>query len=168
MKNKNKDNSNSKCKVCGKKFYTKPCFLKRGWGKYCSLKCLYEGQRKGKFVDCDICGKKIWRKPLQLKRSKSGKFFCSKTCQTLWRNREFSGSRHANWKGGEYIRRKKFLIKNKIKKPICKLCGCEDVRVLAVHHFDKNRKNNDIENLIWLCHNCHHLVHRYNKKLSKK
>ena len=23
------------------------------------------------------------------------------------------------------------------------------------------RKNNSVSNLIWLCHNCHHLVHHY-------
>jgi predicted HNH restriction endonuclease len=33
--------------------------------------------------------------------------------------------------------------------------------VLAVHHVDQNRTNNKVTNLAWLCHNCHHLVHRY-------
>jgi hypothetical protein len=153
-----------RCKICGKEFYAKPSWLKRGWGKYCSSKCQYKAQLKGKFVYCDICGKKIWRKPLQLKRSKSRKFFCSKSCQTLWRNREFKGPRHGNWKGGENIDHKKFLIQNGIK-PICKLCGCKDERVLAVHHLDRDKKHNNIKNLAWLCHNCHHLVHCYNTKV---
>jgi hypothetical protein len=150
-----------KCKICHSKFYAKPSHLKLGYGKYCSTKCQHQAQLKGKFVFCEICNKKIWRKPRQLKKSKSEKFFCSKSHQTLWRNITFVGSRHGNWKGGENINYKKFLIKNKIKT-ICKLCGCKDKRVLAVHHLDKNHKNNNLKNLIFLCHNCHHLVHCYN------
>jgi predicted HNH restriction endonuclease len=28
-----------------------------------------------------------------------------------------------------------------------------------VHHIDKDRTNNTLKNLAWLCHNCHYLVH---------
>ena len=154
------------CKICRKKFYAKPSHIKKGWGKFCSAKCQYKSYLKGKFVNCNICGKEIWRKPLQLKRSKSKKFFCSKSCQTLWRNREFSGFRHPNWKGGLNIEHKNILIRNRIK-PICKRCGYKDERVLAVHHLDKNKKHNNVRNLVWLCHNCHHLVHYYQIKIPK-
>ena len=44
---------------------------------------------------------------------------------------------------------------------VCTLCQITDVRVMAVHHIDEDRTNNKIENLVWLCHNCHHLVHQY-------
>lgn len=152
---------NTKCKICKKEFYAKPNHLKRGWGKYCSTKCQYKSYLKGKFVNCGICGKKIWRSPGKLKCSKSKKFFCTKSCQTLWRNQKFSGCRHPNWKNGERIKHKALLIKNGVM-PACKLCGCKDKRVFAVHHLDKNRKHNNIKNLVWLCHNCHHLVHYYN------
>jgi len=157
----------ARCKICNKKFYAKPSWLKVGWGKYCSSKCQHKALLRGRFVYCEICGKKIWRKPLQLKRSKSKKFFCSKSCQTLWRNQEFRGPRHGNWKGGENINHKQLLVKNGIK-PICKLCGCKDRRVLAVHHLDKDRKHNNVKNLTWLCHNCHHLVHHYKVKIGNK
>lgn len=150
-----------RCKICGKEFYAKPSWLKKGWGKYCSSKCQYKAQRKGKFVYCKICGKKIWRKPRQLKHSKSKTYFCTKSHQTLWRNRIFIGPRHPNWKGGENIEHKKLLIRNGIKL-VCKLCGCKEERVLAVHHLDRNKKHNNIKNLVWLCYNCHHLVHYYN------
>ncbi len=153
------------CKICKKKFYAKPSHLKRGWGKYCSSKCQYEARLKGKFVYCEICGKKIWRKPHLLKLSKSKKFFCNKSHQALWRNRVFSGARHPNWKNGENIRHREFLIRNGIK-PICKLCGCQDIRVLAVHHHNGNKKHNKIKNLVFLCHNCHHLVHCYKITVS--
>src|SRR3989338_6990967 len=125
------------CKICRKRFYAKPSWLKRGWGKYCSAKCQHESCLTGKFVFCSICGKKIWRAPRKIKHSKSGKFFCNKSCQTLWRNQEFVGERHHNWRGGENINHKSLLTKNGIK-PVCKLCDCRDNRVLLVHHLDRN------------------------------
>lgn len=155
-----------RCKICGKKFYAKPNWLKIGWGKYCSTKCQHKAQLRGRFVFCKICGKRIWRAPKRLIRSKSREFFCGKSHQTLWRNRIFIGPRHPNWKGGKHRKLKSILIQNKIKQ-ICKICGCKDKRVLAVHHLDKNRRNSEVRNLVWLCHNCHHLVHRYKIKISK-
>ena len=146
------------CKICGKRFYAKPSWLILGHGKYCSKKCQFLAQKKGKFVFCDICGKRIWRAPRCLKGSKSGKFFCSKSCQTLWRNKVYSGSNHPLWNGGEDTYRK-ILIKTK-KPLICRRCKYSDKRVLVAHHKDKNRKNNKIKNLEWLCRNCHYLIHK--------
>ncbi len=152
-----------KCKICNKEFYVKPSHLKMGYGKYCSRECHYEAQKKGKFVVCDVCGVTTWKAPKALKNSKSGKFFCSKKCQTVWRNKHFSGKKHANWKGGEHTYRRIMKV-NKIT-PVCKKCKLKDERVLVVHHVDCNRKNNDIENLVWLCYNCHRLVHNHNQKI---
>lgn len=95
-----------------------------------------------------------------LVRSKSKKFFCSKTCQTIWRNKiVFIGENHANWKFGESAYRR--ILAADGKDRICKLCATDDKRILIVHHQDKNRRNNKIENLAWLCHNCHYLVHHF-------
>ncbi len=33
---------------------------------------------------------------------------------------------------------------------------------MAVHHIDEDHNNNELGNLAWLCHNCHHLVHHDN------
>lgn len=41
----------------------------------------------------------------------------------------------------------------------CNRCGIEDVRVLLVHHEDRNRENNELENFEILCRNCHALEH---------
>ncbi len=148
------------CKICRKEFYVKPSFLKRGWGKYCSIPCHRIGSRTGKFLTCSVCGKEIWRTPKDLRCSKSGKFFCSKSCQTLWRNKLFSGPKHPNWHGGKFIDYRGILLKTS-KKPICKLCSNNDTRVVVAHHIDKNHENHHSSNLIWLCHNCHYLVHNY-------
>ena len=153
------------CKICGKKFYAKPNWLKIGHGKYCSRRCQYRAQLKGKFVKCDICGKKTWKSPHDIKHSKSGKFFCSKSHQTLWRNRVNSGPNHPFWKDGRNQEYRSLLLRSGVPQK-CKLCGCRDKRILVVHHLDEKRNNNIIKNLIWLCLNCHHLVHFY-KNQSK-
>src|SRR3990172_8298500 len=116
-------------------------------------------KKTGKEVSCDICDKKVYRIPKGLKGSKSGKYFCSKSCQTLWRNQLYIGPAHKNFKTGEFVYRAK-MERHKVPK-ICRLCKTTDYRVLAVHHIDKDRENNMLENLVWLCNNCHFLVHHY-------
>lgn len=150
-----------RCKICARDFYAKPNWLENGWGKYCSRECQYEGQKTGITVRCFICKKAIYRTRKELRVSKSKKYFCTKTCQTLWRNKEFSGPRHGQWKGGKNVAYRKLLLKSRTER-ICKRCRLEDERVLVVHHLDKNPKNNTLENLTWLCNNCHYLVHQHN------
>lgn len=152
-----------RCKICRKEFYAKPNHLKLGWGKYCSNKCRSRGSRKGKYVICEICGKEAWKMPKDLRGSKSGKFFCGKSCQTKWRNVKYSGPNHPLWRGGEFTY---YRIMKESKIPSkCKLCGQEDKRALIIHHKDCNRKNYNINNLAWLCRNCHYLVHNYGEKI---
>jgi len=144
----------------------KPSYLRRGWGKYCSINCKREGQKNGKWISCFICNKQIYRSQKQLKHSKSKKYFCSKSCQALWRNSIYVGSNHPLWKGGKHQDYRKILIKSGISLK-CKLCGCEDKRVLVAHHINEKRTNNSAKNLVWLCLNCHYLVH-HDKKSKKQ
>lgn len=136
-----------------------------GHGMYCSSVCQYQSARKGKVVACNICGKETYKQLKALGKSKSGQFFCGKSCQTKWRNSLFIQEKHPNWKEGRFAYRS-VLTRNKVP-PVCTLCKTADKRVLAVHHIDENRKNNVIENLAWLCHNCHHLVHHDPKEREK-
>ncbi len=152
------------CLICEKEFYAKPCHLKLGWGKYCSQKCRAVGQRRGRNIKCSICGKTTWKSPRALEHSKSGKHFCSKSCQTLWRNSIYSGKNHPNWRGGEGIYRKILRESDRVKE--CAKCGIKDRRILSAHHLDRSRKNNNLGNLIYLCMNCHFLVHRYDEKID--
>lgn len=155
-----------KCKICRKEFYAKPNWLKRGWAKYCSKACQYISQKNGRWVKCHICEKTIYKTSRELKRSISKKYFCSKSCQTTWRNKEvYIGHNHSNWKNGESTY-KNILLRSNAPK-ICKRCGEKDVRVLIIHHLDHNRKNNEIKNLVWLCGNCHILIHRYREERRK-
>lgn len=153
------------CKKCGESFNVKPHWLEVGYGKYCSADCHHASMRTGKEVPCAICGKLTYKTQKALKGSKSGKYFCSKSCQTLWRNQLYIGAAHKNFKTGEFVYRAN-MERAKVPK-ICRLCKTEDYRVLAVHHLDKDRKNNKLENLLWLCHNCHFLVHHYEQEREK-
>jgi predicted HNH restriction endonuclease len=49
-------------------------------------------------------------------------------------------------------------------------CKIRMAKVLAVHHLDHDRNNNNVSNLVWLCFNCHFLVHNdkdFEKKFTK-
>lgn len=37
---------------------------------------------------------------------------------------------------------------------------CKSTNNLVIHHKDRNRKNNDINNLLLLCRECHNVVHK--------
>jgi len=152
------------CKICSNEFYAKPNWIKKGHGKYCSKKCQHESQKNGKIIKCFTCDKQAYRPGSDIKKSKSKKYFCGKSCQAIWRNTILnSGLNHSNWKGGERAYRN-ILIRTKMPQ-ICKKCATNDTRILIVHHLDKDRKNNNPMNLVWLCHNCHHLVHIHNIKI---
>lgn len=149
-----------RCNRCSKEFYAKPHWLDKGHGKYCSQKCCIENQKTGKLFSCFMCKKKAYRSRGQQKKSRSGRYFCSKSCQTTWRNTiVYVGKNHSNWKHGTTAYRN--IMKRAKIAPICARCNNDDVRILTAHHKDRNRQNNDVSNLVWLCHNCHFLVHRY-------
>lgn len=145
------------CGICGGDFYVKPSHQKLGWGKYCSSLCRSRAQFNGTGVNCHICGKDIYRSLGRIKKSASGKYFCSKSCQTKWRNGYFIGDKHANWIDGSSAYRR--ILKSSTDAQICTLCGLTDKRILNAHHLDHDRLNNDKSNLVWLCLNCHFLIH---------
>jgi hypothetical protein len=148
----------NKCKICGREFYVKPFHAKKGWGKYCSIKCRTKAQFKGKWVECAYCGKKIWRMPKDFKRSKRNIFFCCVACHCSWENRNVRyGVNAPNWISGETAYRDLMRRYNIPYK--CARCGISDKRVLVVHHKDGDRRHNKIENLERICCNCHAILH---------
>ncbi|OGD56953.1 hypothetical protein A2V71_03110 [Candidatus Berkelbacteria bacterium RBG_13_40_8] len=149
-----------KCKICKKDFYAKPRHLKIGWSKYCSISCRTKSQFKGIYLKCDYCGKSIYRSPGELKQSSSKKYFCNRSCHCAWENKNKRNSENSpNWNGGETIYRA-IMDRTEVKKE-CVKCKIKDERLLVVHHKDRNRKNNGIDNLEYLCRNCHYLMHFY-------
>lgn len=155
-----------KCQYCSSEFYAKPSWLVRGFGKYCSRECAHEMQKNGSMVECFICRKEVYKQKKALLKSQSGKQFCSKSCQTVWRNSiVYIGASHPNWKGGKSAYRS--IMHRKHGAKACARCNTKDIRVLVVHHIDRNRNNNSVDNLIWLCHNCHFLIHRHTEENQK-
>jgi hypothetical protein len=49
----------------------------------------------------------------------------------------------------------------------CAICGLRGIAVLTIHHIDDDPKNNVYDNMIVLCHNCHHRHHQ-GKGLTEK
>ncbi len=147
------------CRSCAKEFYAKPSWLLKGFGIYCSRECQSAGRKTGQIILCSLCGKEAYKQQKALNGSKSQKYFCGRECAVKWHNSVFIENNHGNWKHGAFSYRR--ILQRSSTNETCVLCRSIDDRVLSVHHIDKDRKNNKTSNLIWLCRNCHHLVHNY-------
>lgn len=137
-----------KCLDCGNEWEALPSTVL--YGDY-THRCPNCGVNKGKIVKCAYCGKEIYRNVSQLEKSISGYYYCSTTCGNLHKNqlREEAGE----WSNSISSYRIRAMKKYPHK---CAVCGYdEEERILQVHHKDGNRKNNNIENLVILCPNCH-------------
>lgn len=107
-------------------------------------------------IKCSNCDKEINKSPTTLRRSKTGNVYCSRSCSNSKNNSLFkSGEKHPNYTTGKGSYRKRML------REVCECedCGNTDIRVLEVHHVDRNRLNNKLENLVVLCANCHLIRH---------
>jgi 5-methylcytosine-specific restriction endonuclease McrA len=147
------------CDFCGKKFTRKKSQLRLVAKHYCSVQCRYEARKSGRIIVCMTCGKKAYKQPAELADPKGGKSFCCRQCANIWLGSQRLGIRHSNWKGGQFVYRN--IMKRSSIDRSCNLCSEKDFRVLVVHHIDENRKNNRLDNLAWLCRNCHFSVHHY-------
>lgn len=146
------------CEHCDKEFKTYLKDIKRGWGRFCSHSCsaIYGNKnriKKGEDRDCVICENSFYSPPAQLKRRPC--LTCSKSCAAKLR----FGMNSPNWQGGKDYRRLAFQCLGD-KTPMCERCDWSvDKRGLVVHHKDRNRKNNLIDNLEILCGGCHRIEH---------
>lgn len=132
------------CVICGTSFAH--IASRANKAKYCSRKCYYKGQSdKGKTeFECQHCHKKF-NAPKSTNRK-----FCSKQC--------VNKSSKKTWKPTFTTVRKALEARGQINK--CEKCGYDEYpQILGVHHIDKNRKNNELSNLIVLCPICHSLAH---------
>jgi transposase len=70
----------------------------------------------------------------------------------------------------EASRLRKKLIEEGIKENKCERCGITEWMggdvPLELHHLDENHFNNNLDNLVILCSNCHAQIHGYNKTTS--
>lgn len=186
------------CIVCGILFEKPMHRIKRMKYKdshYCSRSC-YKKQpictqvKTGYEIECIYCGKRFYRSAAQIERSKSGERFCSKTCMGKYRtktdptntclccgktfytspgrrNQIYYCSRSC-WK--KYTRSNGRVYYKQFKLSYCEICGFipEHECQLDVHHLDKDRRNNSLDNLKTICANCHRLLHKRANNLGVK
>jgi len=149
------------CLHCGKEHLVEQREINRGNGKFCSLKCSAQYNAKKKQVPnvyCAWCHKHFYRRPSRVRKSKSGLVFCGQQCHNdaARLGSGLSAVHPAHYNDSNNYRRIAFnMLSHK-----CNRCGYDKYpQILQVHHQDKNRDNNTIDNLEILCPNCHAIEH---------
>jgi len=153
---KYKRTPNINCLVCNKSIYRRPCEIQRNAGRaFCSRICHGIYCRKEK--PCLICGKLIL--------SGLNKKTCSRSCA----NKHRTGIKYK-------INRLKDKVKSQqalkirlleIKGRKCERCSYNKYEILQVHHKNKDRNDNNIDNLELICPNCHFEEHYLEKSWLK-
>lgn len=121
-------------------------------------------------TECAYCHEKIIRHNSDLKTNKSGLFFCCREhkdlAQRLSSGEEFSKMRPAHYDNGKASYRE---IALRFYPHECSVCGYkEEEDILQIHHIDEDRSNNNLDNLIVLCPNCHAKITFANYKLLNR
>lgn len=156
------------CQHCGKDFNcTSRRYnfnIKKGFKIYCSRECNHKDKIKNIIVRCNYCGKEVIKKQYNLNKTKSGNYYCNKSCANSINNSLYKvGEKHPNFINGRSSYRN---IKLRDSNYCCENCGITDKRVIEVHHIDRDRTNNKLENLKILCANCHLIEHYEERKLK--
>jgi len=152
------------CFHCNKSVSVKQKEINQGFGKFCSRSCSAQFREKNKKkqepnVKCAICQKDFYKNLSRQKNSKSGIFFCCRAHK--YEAMKVGGIMEVifphNESTGIYNYR---VIAFRVKPKICERCGYDhNEAALIVHHKDRNRNNNVIDNLEILCANCHAIEH---------
>jgi 5-methylcytosine-specific restriction endonuclease McrA len=138
------------CNWCGAEFYVYQSQIKRGGGKFCSNSC------KASFRN--TTDNPAWRPEVRRKISLNHADVSGKNNPMYGKSGVLSPSYIDGRSSisGDIWRKIAFL--NKPRR--CEICGKEDEsRRIHVHHKDKNRDNNDLENLQVVCVECHNTLH---------
>lgn len=153
------------CQFCQEEFQARDTDLKRNQAKFCSRTCSgknHSAQPKVKHepnVFCALCQKAFYLKPSSHRNSKSGLYFC---CREHKDKAQRIGGIEAiqpdHYKNGEHTKYRRLALKE--LPNLCNRCGWnQHLPVLVVHHIDRDRSNNKLENLEILCPNCHGVEH---------
>lgn len=150
-----KRNPNTNCSICKKEIYRRPIEIKNG-KVFCSVLCAGIGCRKEK--PCLICGKLIL----------AG--FNKKTCSRSCANKLREGIKYKIGSPRDKVKSQRALklrlLKERGKK--CEKCNYNIYQILEIHHKNKNRANNELENLELICPNCHAEEHLLEKSWLTK
>ena len=154
------------CLHCKSEFEAPVGEVKRGNGKFCCRSCSsrYTSRKRSEAkplnCECAYCGKRFYRNSAKKKVSKSGVYFCCREHKDLAQRLEFGLTEiHPGHYGtGTRNTYRKIALRNLPNQ--CNRCGYSKVTaVLQVHHTDRDRSNNQVENLEVLCPTCHEVEH---------
>lgn len=151
-----KRHPNASCIVCKKPIYKRPIEIQRNKGHvFCSMICYGVSCRKES--PCVICGRLIL--------SGLNKKTCSRGCA----NRHRAGIKYKiNRPRDKVVSQRALKIKlMKIKGKNCERCNYNKYEILQVHHQDRNKANNSLDNLELICPNCHFEEHYLEKSWLK-
>ncbi len=154
-----------KCYLCKKIFKRKISQIKLAKRHFCSINCQNLSRRKGKIISCSVCSRRVYKKNKDLIKLANKYSFCSIKCSNILMNSLRKREKHPNWINGKTVYRN--ILSNSKVERVCRLCKEQDKRILMAHHIDHNRDNNKINNLSWLCYNCHFLVHHYSSEYER-
>lgn len=165
------------CPVCGQKFVSKYRGKREGWTLYCTAKCRNDLKRKGEYRNCKICGKEFYISRAHIERSDDDYergHFCSRDCYHTWRS-TLQGEETPNWSGGRFLGRNGYVyvrhnngyeLEHRVVMEEFlgrKLTGDE-----VVHHKNRIKTDNRIENLQLLTNSEHSKLHTKIRKARKK
>ncbi len=153
-----KRNPNTKCLVCRTPIYRRPAEIEKNQGRvFCNQVCYGISQRKE--VSCSTCGKLIL--------AGLNKKTCSRGCA----NKHRAGIKYKIGSPRDKVKSQQALkirlLEHRGGK--CERCDYSKYQILEVHHENRDRKDNGLENLALICPNCHAEEHLLEKSwLNKK
>lgn len=147
---------NTKCSVCEKPIYRRPKqIINAQTGLFCSTNCNGISQRKE--TPCIVCGKLIL--------AGLHKKTCSRSCA----NKNRTGVRYKIGRPKDKVKSQQALKLRLLEKrgKACERCCYNKFEILQIHHKDRNKHNNNLNNLEILCPNCHYEDHFLEKSWLK-
>lgn len=139
---------NTKCIICEKQIYRRPFEIENTKGRvFCGAACYGASCRKENF--CTVCRKAIL--------ASMNKKTCSRGCA----NKNRAGINYKINRPNDKVLSSRNL-KNKLleeRGEKCERCSYKKSEILQVHHKNRNKIDNSLENLELICPNCHYEEH---------
>ena len=149
------------CLFCSRPFQAAIKYINAGGAKYCSLSCACRAKPKKirePNTTCAHCQKAFWVPAQRFKTSKSGLHFCCREHKDIAARIGGIEAIQPDHYGTINSNHHDYRIKALRNYPaVCMRCGFD--KYVVVHHKDRNRENNVLENLEILCPNCHAIEH---------
>ncbi len=148
---------NCKCLVCGKDIYRRPSEIVQNKDRvFCSNECFGISCRIEK--PCVVCGKPIL----------SG--LHKKTCSRKCANKNRTGVKYNTGQRKDKVKNQRALKLRLLEQRgmKCERCNYDKFEILQIHHKNRARNDNDLENLELICPNCHYEEHLLEKSWLRK